>query len=125
MKARTETLDAVKVILSVDREVCTVKLVGSAEEKAMDPLSVLLAELHEHAVSGGVGQVDLDLTELAFISANCLKVFVSWFARLPDSSNSGTYRVRILSSTQRAWQRRSLRALVSLAPLRVSVEIAA
>jgi hypothetical protein len=99
-----------------------IKLAGSADARAIAPLSSLLVALHNEVVRVGAKQVVVDFIDLEFMNSSCFKSFVTWISSVQDAAEQ--YRVTFRSNPATLWQRRSLHALSSFAGDLVSVETA-
>lgn len=96
------------------------KLTGSADAAAIEPLSTLLPKLHTEATRVGVDHVIVDFLELEFMNSSCFKSFVTWISTLQEAKDQ--YRITFFSNPTMLWQRRSLHALSCFAADLVSVE---
>jgi anti-anti-sigma factor len=99
-----------------------VRLAGTADTEIRPNLDQFVQKLHAEAVRIGVANVTVDLRELEFMNSSCLKVFVTWLAKLRDLEASKQYRIQIRSNPQLLWQRRSLAALSCFAADLVTIE---
>ncbi|GAC1352652.1 MAG: hypothetical protein NVS3B20_15030 [Polyangiales bacterium] len=102
--------------------ILTLVLTGTADVKALTPLSEVIEELQEEAVSFRVQEVVVDIRALEFMSSACFKIFVTWLSQLQQSDAQRQYIVRFLSDSNRYWQRRSLSALSCFAVSLVKID---
>ena len=100
-----------------------IKLTGSADARAIMPLSKLLPQLHSEATRIGVKQVIVDLHDLEFMNSSCFKSFVTWISTVQEASEQ--YRVMFLSNPATHWQKRSLHALSCFGADLISIETSA
>jgi hypothetical protein len=100
----------------------SVRLAGTADTEIRANLDQFVQQLHAEAVRVGAANVAVDLRELEFMNSSCLKVFVTWLAKLRDLEASKQYRIQIRSNPQLLWQRRSLAALSCFAADLVTIE---
>jgi hypothetical protein len=99
-----------------------VRLAGTADTEIRASLDQFVQQLHLEAVRLTAANVTVDLRELEFMNSSCLKVFVTWLAKLRDLEASKQYRIQIRSNPQLLWQRRSLAALSCFAADLVTIE---
>jgi len=98
-----------------------VRLAGSADLTAVQSLNEYLADVHAEARRKKAHSVSVDLRDLEFMNSSCLKALVSWVADVQEGRLDERYAIVILGSDRRAWQKRSLHALATLAPDVVSL----
>ena len=103
-------------------DVLLATLSGNADLNARLALERFLASVHEETDEQELRKVVVDLRQLAFMSSSCLKCLVVWMTRIQALPPTRRYRVTFLSSPDRYWQGRSLRAISSLAPEIVTIE---
>ncbi len=84
---------------------------GNADIDAIAPLRDLMARIHAEVVRIRAREVEIDLRELEFMNAACMKLFVNWVAEILEAPEDVRYRLRFLSNPDVRWQRRSLVAL--------------
>jgi hypothetical protein len=101
-------------IESADRTL-SARLIGTADLDVKSTLDEFLERLHQTALAGSVAEVVMDFRELKFMNSSCLKGLVAWICTLQELPPPRRYRVVLVSSPEMRWQRRSLRALWSLA----------
>ena len=97
------------------------KLVGSADARAVEPLSSLLPRLHAEATRVGAKRVVVDLLELEFMNSSCFKSFVTWISMVRKAPVQ--YSISLLSNPSMLWQKRSLHALACFAADLVTIEV--
>ena len=100
----------------------TVKLLGSADGRALPHLEHLAPRLHDEVVRLGVRDVVVDVTTLAFMTTSCMRTFVTWVGVAERLEPDRQYRIRFVSNPEFHWQRRSLHALARFAADLVSVD---
>jgi len=100
-----------------------VRLSGSADLGTVLKLNEYLQQVHAEACSRKVHSVSVDLRDLDFMNSSCLKALVSWVAEVQESAQDDQYAIVIHGSERRAWQKRSLHALATLAPEVVSLKM--
>src|SRR5258706_16140098 len=105
-----------------DEQRITVRLSGTADLTAREPLDTVLVKLHDEACRIGAKEVTIDLQKLEFMNSSCFKNFVSWIGRVQELEADRQYKIRFLSNTEMLWQRRSLHALQCFASHLISVE---
>ena len=95
---------------------------GNADIDAIAPLRDLLARMHAEVVRVSAREVQIDLRDLEFMNAACMKLFVIWVSDILESPHDQRYRLRFLSNPEVRWQRRSLMALQCLTSELVVIE---
>jgi hypothetical protein len=106
----------------VANDAICVTLAGTADARVQTALSNFLAELHASATAGGVGAVEMDLRDLAFMSSSCMKSMVTWLGAVDGAApGPGRYSISFVSNPRLQWQRRSLQALSCFAADLVSI----
>jgi len=104
-----------------DRRVL-VRLVGTADLDVKKTLDEFLARLHETAQTSNATEVVVDFRDLKFMNSSCLKGLVAWICAVQELPPQLRYHVVLVSSPEMRWQRRSLRALWSLATDLVTIQ---
>src|SRR5262245_7710088 len=123
VRRRVPPVDDPDFIADVDYETGAVlRLVGSADGAATRELAALLDELHAELLNRGVAEIVVDLRELDFMSAGCVRELVAWFGRLDDLDATKRYRIRLRSNPAIAWQRHTIPALSCFDTVQVTVE---
>ncbi len=93
-------------------------LTGNADSAVAPMLEAWLLEVH------GSGpytpSLTVDLTQLEFMTATCIKAFVKLILVILEADQR--YPVRFVANAGSAWQRRSLQALACLATDLVHIE---
>ncbi len=92
------------------------RLEGFGEDADRGGLTQLLQTVHSEALQRQAKAVEVDVRELKFLSASCLKVLAGWLARLQDVPDERRYRVRFVTNLFLRWQQPSIGALVAFAP---------
>jgi hypothetical protein len=95
--------------------ILNVRLVGTADLEFKPRFDERMRAVHAQALRHRVRQVVVDLRRTVFMNSSCLKVVVTWIL---DSQ----YRITFVQNPAQLWQLHSLRALVALAPDRISVQ---
>ena len=107
---------------SLDGERIRVKLVGTADVRALQHLENLAPQLHAEVLRLGMRDVVVDVTTLEFMNSSCMKTFVTWIGLDQQLEPSQQYRIHFVSNPDIHWQRRSLHALSRFAADLVTVE---
>jgi hypothetical protein len=89
---------------------------------AKEGLDGLLPRVHEEALRRSAAEVVVDFRKLEFMNSSCFKSFVTWISEVQELAPEKQYRLRLLSSPEMHWQRRSLHALRCFAVDLISVE---
>jgi len=100
-----------------------VRLSGSADLTTVRALNEYLAQVHADVRRNKAHSVNMDLRDLDFMNSSCLKALVTWVAEVQEGPADERYAIVILGSERRAWQKRSLHALATLAPDVVSLKM--
>jgi len=95
---------------------------GDADLSSRVALDKFLASLHEQTRERDLRKVVVDVRELAFLNSSCLKSLVSWIIKVKDLPPEQRYQITFLSCEELNWQKRSLFAILSLAPDLVTIE---
>ena len=99
-------------------EVAVVRLVGSADTAAVEPLGTLLASIHGDLLAAKTKELVLDVRPLDHMSASCLKPLLSWLQAPQDTDR---YKIRIRLNPTLSWQN-NLRALVCFDTKLIAIE---
>lgn len=114
------TVDGFAVEPQVAGSVLTAVLKGTGDTAAVAPLEAFLdaaaVEVKRLALQSAV----FDVRALYLLNSSCLKAFLAFVFR--TTSNQPACRVRFLVDAKLGWQRRSLVALVRMAPAQVFIE---
>jgi hypothetical protein len=104
------------------REPHTLRLTGTITAKqASQDLAVFFKSLHRDAVARGISELRVDVTELTFVNASSIRLFIDWAVWVRDEPRH-RYMLRFVTSRQVMWQETSFSALASLMTEVVSVE---
>ncbi len=110
------SLGFLTVTPSRDGDALVVRMAGTADMRAMEPLDRYLRSAHAEALRLRVPQAVVDLRPLEFMNSSCFKTFVTWIESVVEAPAESRYKIRFLSSPERGWQKRSLTALSYFAP---------
>ena len=113
--------EGMRVESSLEGRTVVTTFTGVAELNVVDPLASLLEELHQRAGALEVEQVVVDFSQLEFMSASCLRSFITWINRLQELPSSKQYRIRFVANPDLPWQRRSVHALKCFATELISI----
>jgi len=87
------------------------RFTGNADIDAIAPLRDVMTRLHAELVRVSAKEIEIDLRDLEFMNAACMKLFVNWVSEILESPEEQRYRLRFVSNPEVRWQRRSLMAL--------------
>ena len=120
--SRLEMFRGENLVLEPLREddILRVKLTGTGDMDAIQPLSEYLPAVHEELLRSATSEVSFDFRDLEFMNSSCFKSFVT-FIDNAKSAKPG-YRIKFLTAARHHWQRRSLEALRRLAMGLVTIE---
>lgn len=76
-------------------------------------LSGFTRAVHDSAVSDGVKELKVDLTELSFVNSSGIRLFVDWATWLKAAA-SPPYVLRFVTDRRITWQRTSFKVLSSM-----------
>jgi hypothetical protein len=102
-------------------EIAVLRLVGSADSAATQPLGELLDQIHDELISKQTPEVVVDLRSLDHMAAACLRQLLAWFGRQHNTTEEQRYRIRIRILPAMAWQQ-SLHALSCFDTNTISIE---
>lgn len=86
----------------------TLCLVGNADLRAADALGRFVREADVAAIAARLDAVTIDLRQLEFMNAVCLRELAAWVSRLQAMPADRRYRLRFVIDPNRHWQRLSL-----------------
>jgi len=115
------SLGYLTVTPSRDGEALVLRMSGTADMRAMEPLDRFLRAAHTQATQLRVPEAVVDMRDLEFMNSSCFKTFVAWIESVSGAPEGSRYKIRFLSTPKQAWQKRSLTALTYFAPDLVSV----
>jgi hypothetical protein len=84
------------------------RLVGNADLRAAQAFGAFIREAEAAAVAAGLREVTIDVRELEFMNAVCLREVAAWVSRLQALPPDTRYRLRFVTDPGRHWQRLSL-----------------
>jgi hypothetical protein len=84
------------------------RLVGNADLRAADALASFIRDAEAAAVAAALAVVTIDLRQLEFMNAVCLRELASWVSRLQAMPDGSRYKLRFVTDKSRHWQRLSL-----------------
>jgi hypothetical protein len=116
-----ETLE-LRARAGFDSGAVAVTFAGVADGRAADDIAALLGRLHDEALRLAVPEVTVDLRELDFMSASCVKALAAWLSDVRELPAQTRYSFRFLSAADKTWQPASLDALRRLASDLVRIE---
>jgi len=100
-----------------------VSLAGTADLTVTGQLDQFLRGVHTEAQRCLAEEVTVDVRRLEFMNSSCLKSFAWWICAVQEQTGHGQYRIVFLSSPTVGWQRRSLKALASMAKEIISIQV--
>jgi hypothetical protein len=84
------------------------RLVGNADLRAAQAFGAFVRDADAAAIAAGLREVTIDLRELEFMNAVCLRELAAWVSRLQVMPADTRYRLRFVIDPGRHWQRLSL-----------------
>jgi hypothetical protein len=103
-------------------EVAVLRLVGSADTAAIEPLGALLRTIHDELIARATPEIVVDVRGLDLMSAGCLRQLLAWLARVHETALEQRYQIRIRVNPAIGWQQHSLHALSCFDTETISVE---
>ena len=86
----------------------TLRLVGNADLRAAQAFALFVRQAESAAIDGRLREVTIDLRQLEFMNAVCLRELAAWVSRLQAMPEATRYRLRLVTDPRRHWQRLSL-----------------
>jgi hypothetical protein len=112
IRLRLPAVDDPDFVADVDyQDGATLRLIGSADTTAVGELASVLQALHAELIAKHVRAIVVDMRELDYMAAGCLRELVAWFAALEAIAPEDRYKIRLRSNPAIAWQRHTLPAL--------------
>lgn len=94
-----------------------VHMKGNADSASNDAFGVFITKLHAEAQRVGVQEVELDLTQLYFMTSSCIKCFVTWIGFIKSTPAGQQYTLNFVVNPNLRWQKRNLDVLLQLSNL--------
>ena len=92
----------------------TVKLKGTITKKeAAQHLEGFFKAIHRDAIASKAEQVNVDVSELTFVTSSAIRLFVNW-AMWVKNERDHRYKLKFLTSRRVTWHKTSFPALSSL-----------
>ena len=98
-----------------------VELKGNGDGRSQADLEQFISRVENGAKTLKVSAVRVDLRDAQFMNSSCLKVLVSWLARLQEQPADQQHKVVFISDPAKHWQKRSLTPLSLFAPELVEI----
>lgn len=92
-------------------EVAVLRLHGSADSAATDPLGELLTTLHGELIERKTREIVVDLRGLDRMVPSCFRQLLTWLGRVQSLETADRYRIRFRVNPTIGWQQHSLSAL--------------
>jgi hypothetical protein len=92
-------------------EVAVVRLAGSADSAATEPLGALFGALHGELIERKTREIVVDLRSLDRMVAACFRELLGWLGRVQELESGLRYRIRFRVNPAIAWQQHSMPAL--------------
>ena len=122
VRLRVPVVDDPDLIVEMSHgEIAVLRMVGSADTKAQQPLGMLFAQIHEELVARKTAELVLDMRSLDHMGAPCLRQLLAWLDRQTEVPDADRYRIRIQILPGLAWQQ-SLQALSCFDPTTITIE---
>ena len=100
-----------------------VRMEGNADANARPHFAAFFEQVHRAILDGRVDETVVDLRKLAFMSSSCFKDLLVWVVNVSAAQrDQERHRIRFIPDSRRGWQKRSLRALVSVATDNVTID---
>jgi hypothetical protein len=92
-------------------EVAVLRLVGSADSAATEPLGALFTAVHAELLERKTREIVVDMRGLDRMIAACFRQLVAWLGRVQPLDEQVRYRIRFRLNPSIAWQQHSMPAL--------------
>jgi hypothetical protein len=90
-----------------------VKLAGTVKDReTIARLAAFFRAAHAQALRERVSQMKVDVSELTFVSASAIRLFVDWVAWVNDGARP--YKLRFLTSRFVSWQKTTFQTLANM-----------
>jgi hypothetical protein len=100
---------------SLNGPLLVLHLEGTADTEIATPLAAYLRAVHTATQLLHVPEVVVDFHDLYFMTAACLKCFLSWISAIEELEERARYAVRLEANPDLRWQARSFGALRAVA----------
>jgi hypothetical protein len=117
---RRVVTDAFGIEPSAAAGVLTLRLTGTGDTAAVAPLQTFLEAVAREVAPLELHRIVFDVRLLYLLNSSCLKAMLGFIFRIVSSDRACA--VRFLVDPKLAWQRRSLAALVRMAPQLVGID---
>lgn len=94
-----------------------VHMKGNADSASNEAFGAFVTKLHAEAQRIGAKEVELDLTQLYFMTSSCIKCFVTWIGFIKSAPAGKQYTLHFVVNPNLRWQRRNLDVLLQLSTL--------
>jgi hypothetical protein len=92
-------------------EVAVLRLVGSADTAAIEPLGELLVAVHQELLERKTREIVVDMRGLDRMIAACFRQLLAWLGRVQPLEADARYRIRFRLNPSIAWQQHGMPAL--------------
>lgn len=122
IRLRVPVVDDPDLIVEMSHgEIAVLRLVGSADTNAQQPLAALLGQIHEELVARKTPELVLDLRSLDHMGAPCLRQLLAWLGKHTEAPDEERYRIRVRILPALPWQQ-SLHALSCFDTTTITIE---
>lgn len=97
----------------------TLRLTGTGDMLAVEPLRKCLAELREELVRQKIPRLEVDMKALYLLNSSCIKAFVSMIYSIQTEGHE--LAINFIVDKNLSWQARTIAPIVRMAPDVVSV----
>lgn len=108
--------DNLQLVPELTGSTLLVQLKGNADSASNDAFGTFVNKLHAEAQRLSVKEVQLDLTQLYFMTSSCIKCFVTWIGFINAAPPSKQYAIHFVVNPNLRWQKRNLDVLLQLSP---------
>ena len=120
VRLRVPAVDDPDFVAEYDDRGRVLRLIGSADNATANGLANLFADLHEELLAKKAKQITVDMRDLDFMGAGCVRELVAWFKALEGII--GRYTIKLRANPAIGWQRNTLPALACFDTTLVTVE---
>lgn len=105
----------------LDTTKATLRLSGTADMLAVDPLKQCLGDLRNELVKLGITRLEVDMKSLYLLNSSCIKAFVSLIYSIQTAGQQLAIEFQVDKNL--SWQARTIAPLTRMAPELVSVSM--
>ncbi len=113
-------LDSFQIEVSEERNSLSLRLSGTGDMAAVEPLKECLGQVRNDMARLGLKRTDIDIRALYLLNSSCIKAFVRFIYSM--QTDGPQFPLRFVVDGKLSWQARALSAFTRMAPDLVTVE---